>query len=159
MAAYFHVSNDYYKTVQYNPEIIQQLHEANTNVVSGEIVFKGGTQVSQFASRALNNFFSYEAAYHQLILDIMVQQVASTNLVLHNSPVKKIFVDGGFSKNAVYMNLLCAAFPGKEVYAASIAQATSLGAALAMHQHWNRLPIRSDLIQLRYYADTQPLSL
>ena len=32
---------------------------------------------SQFGSRALSSFANYEEAYHQLIADIMVQQVRS----------------------------------------------------------------------------------
>jgi sugar (pentulose or hexulose) kinase len=60
------------------------------------------------------------------MLDIMTQQLISTE-VLHNYPVKRVFVDGGFSKNPIFMNLLAAAFPELEVFAASMAQASSLG--------------------------------
>jgi sugar (pentulose or hexulose) kinase len=42
----------------------------------------------------------------------MVQQQFSTSMVLQGSSIKRIFVDGGFSKNAVYMNLLAIFFPG-----------------------------------------------
>ncbi len=73
---------------------------------------------------------------------------------MKGTKVNRIFVDGGFSKNPVYMNLLALAFPEIEVYAASVAQATSMGAALAIHQHWNghnRFPLI--LIDLKYYAD------
>ncbi|HEY1193816.1 MAG TPA: carbohydrate kinase, partial [Flavobacterium sp.] len=61
------------------------------------------------------------------------------------------FVDGGFSKNSIYMNLLAEAFPDVEVYAASMAQASALGAALAIHQNWNPKPIQNDLIDLKFY--------
>ena len=47
-------------------------------------------------------------AYHHLIYDLVKQQAASSNMVLNDTPVKRIFVDGGFSKNSVYMNLLAA---------------------------------------------------
>ncbi len=96
-----------------------------------------------------------EEAYHQLLLDIIRQQVGSTNLVLNGSPVKRLFVDGGFSRNAVYMNLLAMAFPQLEVYAASMAQATALGAALAIHKSWNKKRLPNTLIKLQYYAATQ----
>ncbi len=86
---------------------------------------------SSFGERDLANYVSYEEAYHQLIADLINQQSASTWLILKDSPVKRIFVDGGFSKNHVYMHLLAAAFPEIEVYAASVAQATAMGAALA----------------------------
>ena len=52
------------------------------------------------------------------------------------------------------MNLLAAAFPHTEVYAASVPQATALGAALAIHESWNNHPLPNDLIQLNRYANT-----
>ncbi|HRQ50911.1 MAG TPA: FGGY-family carbohydrate kinase, partial [Agriterribacter sp.] len=75
----------------------------------------------------------------------------ATGLVLKGTDVKRIFVDGGFGKNRLYMHLLAEAFPGIEVYAASIAQATALGAALAIHPHWNSKPVPADTIKLMYY--------
>jgi sugar (pentulose or hexulose) kinase len=91
-------------------------------------------------------------AYYQLISDIVQQQKISTGYVLKDTPVKRIFVDGGFGKNSVFMHLLAAAFPNLEVYAASMTQATALGTALAIHKHWNSKPIPKDLIELKYYS-------
>jgi sugar (pentulose or hexulose) kinase len=84
--------------------------------------------------------------------DLMEQQVASLNLVLRNSPVKKIFVDGGFSRNPLYMHLLANAFPTHEVYAASVAQASAMGAALAVHAAWNKRNPSAELVDLKAYA-------
>ena len=67
------------------------------------------------------------------MLDIIAQQYFSTSLVLEGTKVRRIFVDGGFSKNLVYMNLLALVFPDIEVFAASMAQATAIGAALAIN--------------------------
>jgi sugar (pentulose or hexulose) kinase len=64
-------------------------------------------------------------------------------------------VDGGFSKNPIYMYLLAEAFPKIEVYAASVPQASALGAALAIHQHWNTKKLPSDIIDLKLYSVTQ----
>ena len=98
---------------------------------------------------------TYEEAYHQLMLDIMKGQIKSTRLILEGSDVKRIFVDGGFSKNPIYMNLLAKAFPEIEVYAAFVAQATALGAALAIHKYWNKKPVPSNIIELMYYHVTE----
>jgi len=114
--------------------------------------FKGGTEASVFTNRNLATFASFEVAYHQLMIDIVWQQTISTQLVLSNTLVQRIFVDGGFSKNAVFMNLLASSFPDIEVYGASIAQASALGAGLAIHKHWNTHPIPGDLIEIKYYA-------
>jgi sugar (pentulose or hexulose) kinase len=98
------------------------------------------------------DFATFEEAYHRLLLDIMEKQVASVQLVLHDTGVRRIFVDGGFGKNQVYMHLLAEAFPDIEVFAASIPQATAMGAALAIHSHWNSRPLPGDIIELKYYA-------
>lgn len=81
-----------------------------------------------------------------------MQQQASSRLVIADNQVKRIFVDGGFSKNTIYMNMLAMMFPGLEVFAASMAQATAIGTALAIHHCWNKKPVPNDLIELKYYA-------
>jgi L-fuculokinase len=50
------------------------------------------------------------------------------------------------------MYLLAESFPGMEVYAASVPQASALGAALAIHSHWNKLSLPADLIELKLYS-------
>lgn len=109
-------------------------------------------QVTAFPSRDITSFKTYFEGYHQLIADIVHRQVISTRLVLEGSrEVKRIFVDGGFGKNPVYMHMLADAFPGIEVYAASVAQATSMGAALSIHDHWNTKDMPASIIDLMYY--------
>jgi len=88
----------------------------------------------------------------------MEQQVCSTNLIIQGTPVGRIFVDGGFGSNAVFMHMLADAFAGVEVYAASMPQASALGAALVLHPHWNSKNVPSDLIELKLYSATQKTS-
>jgi sugar (pentulose or hexulose) kinase len=105
-----------------------------------------------FHKRNLSEFKTDIEAYHQLVIDIIGMQFLSTSLVIDGPAVKRIFVDGGFSNNSVFMNLLANAFPEMEVFAGSMAQATSVGAALAIHQEWNSKPIPNDIIRLKYYS-------
>ena len=163
LADYFQTNLTYYQTVAFDSAIIQRLRTQHIDS-NFQNVKAPPLQESLFGHRDLASFGTYEDAYHQLILDIIAQQLISTNLVLSNSParhnvVKRIFVDGGFSKNSIYMNLLAAAFPDLEVFAASVAQATALGAALAIHHHWNNQPIPSDCIALKYYAPLKQMAL
>jgi len=134
-----------YRNIEFNPEMVSLLQK------NGFLETEKNAK-NQFFERDLSSFSNDEEAYHQLMLDIIRQQVQSTQLVLNGSPVKRLFVDGGFSRNAVYMNLLAMAFPQLEVYAASMAQATALGAALAIHKSWNKKPLPNTLIKLQYYS-------
>jgi len=112
-----------------------------------------------FGERNLSAFNNATEAYHQLVRDLIKAQVSSTLLVLKNTLAKRIFVDGGFSKNSIFMHLLAASFPDMEVFAASMAQASAVGAALVLHQTWNTKPIPNDIIELKYYSPTQKNSL
>ena len=115
---------------------------------------KGSASIGkkQFAPLFIDLFENYEEAYHQLMINIIERQVLSTKMILQNTEVKRIFIDGGFSKNSIYMNLIAQAFPQIEVFAASMAQATAMGAALAIHHKWNSHPIPGDMIELKMYA-------
>lgn len=151
LAEYYQTPVNYYQQVAFDPAIFARLL-AEASQQERPVSRTGLLQASRFAERSLNNFTSYEIAYHRLLMDIMEQQQFSSSLVIDGTPVKRIFVDGGFSRNTVYMHLLAAAFPQMEVYAASVAQATAIGAALAIHRHWNTQPLPADLVEMRHYS-------
>ncbi len=114
-------------------------------------------ELSAFSSIDLSHFNDYTEAYHVFMMHLVKAQIKATSLVLQNKGVQRIFVDGGFSRNVIYMTLLAQAFPNSEVFGASMAQATALGAALVIHDHWNTQAMPNDIIELRYFrAKQQP---
>ncbi len=156
LAEHFNKPLDYYSTVTADTELLQKTKQGKEKLRKNDQT----AMVSQsaFAKRDLKDFKSYEEAYHQLIADIILQQTRSTNIVLKGTRVKKIFVDGGFGNNSIYMQLLALAFPEIEIYAASVAQATSMGAALAIHKEWNPLPVPAGMVNLKQYKVGDPLN-
>jgi len=138
LAAHFNMPPDYYM------EIKPDLNLLTTFLTMNDVV--------EFSVINFDVFSSYEQAYQLLMYDIVQQQKQSSSLVLKGKAVNQIFVDGGFSKNQLYMHWLANAFPGIEVYAATVAQASATGAAMAIHQHWNTLAMPDDIIKLKRYA-------
>ncbi|MDQ6609268.1 MAG: FGGY family carbohydrate kinase [Bacteroidota bacterium] len=141
IAAHFNLSPFFYRDVDFDPETVSHLKERNSKQKDPE-----------FLSSDLTDFSTAKEAYHGLMMNIMEKQVASTNLVLNGSDIKRIFVDGGFSNNPLFMNLLAASYPQMEIYSASMSQATALGAALALHGSWPKKPLPNDIIHLHYYG-------
>ena len=80
---------------------------------------------------------AYETAYHALIENIVADQVKSSQIILQQNKVSRIYVDGGFSNNQLFMQLLAKAFPEQAVYAASVPQAGAIGAALQISADWS----------------------
>jgi sugar (pentulose or hexulose) kinase len=155
LADFFNQNPLHYRSIGYNPEIITALKN-NENTALKNKPAKALLKESIFQQRDLSSFSSYEVAYHQLMTDIVTQQFASTQLVLQGTAVKRIFVDGGFSKNVIYMNLLASVFPEIEVFAASMAQATAAGTALCIHSAWNKKSLPNDIIELKYFSTNHP---
>ena len=157
LAEHFKKPLTYYTTIEVDTELLKKQKHAIKNL---QLMNEGSEHArSAFGKRKLADYKTYEEAYHQFIVDIVTQQVRSTNLVLRGPGVKRIFVDGGFSKNPIYMYLMAEAFPNIEVYAASVAQASALGAALVIHQHWNNKPLPSNIIDMKLYSVTHQTSI
>lgn len=150
IAAYFNQDVLKYRNLEYDAEMISDL-EPWSNVKIRKADFK----LLPFAQRELSDFANDIDAYYHLMTDIVNQQKISTDFVLKGTKAKRIFVDGGFSKNSVFMHLLAIAFQGIEVFAASMAQATAAGAALAIHKAWNTRVLPNDIIELKYYSVIQ----
>jgi L-fuculokinase len=158
LASHFNVAPDQYKNIAFDPVLVAGL-SAGRGRAAGMVSKTAMVQESQFGGRSLSAFENYETAYHQLMLDLMAQQVTSSRLVLNNCPVKRIFVDGGFSRNPIYMHLLACAFPEHEIYAATVAQASALGAALAVHGSWNKKNASNELVELKLYNATPAIAI
>jgi sugar (pentulose or hexulose) kinase len=118
LSVQFHKDEKYFKQIQFNP-----------------------------AFQSQDSIYSFEEAYHQLIYDLIQQQKESTDLIMQDN-IKNIYVDGGFSKNTIFMNMLAEAYPSCNVFSADLHEASSLGAALAIHDDWNSKSMPGQLITL-----------
>jgi sugar (pentulose or hexulose) kinase len=147
LSAHFNVPADYWKNQLFRQEIYNRICEEKMQTVS-----QAGLHHSAFVQRDLSGFADYETAYHQLIADFVQQQVFALKLVIPAKKPSRIFVDGGFARNDLFMKMLALAFPGMDIYAASVSQATALGAALAVHSSWNDNRMPEQLIALKKYS-------
>lgn len=145
IASHFNQKRERYFSIPFNPDSLERID------LSFDINADPRTAIKEprFASRDLSTFSSDVDAYHQLVFDLVVQQYLSTQFILRGSAVRKIFVDGGFGNNTVYMNLLASIFSEMEVYASSVPQATAIGAALAIHDAWNAKDIPANIVELK----------
>jgi L-fuculokinase len=151
LADRFNVDPDYHVALVFDRKL-------STTLTNGNSPFQSnikGLQHSGFDNRDVSQFHSFEEAYHQLVYDIVQLQILSTGLVLNGTKTDTVFVDGGFSNNPIYMNLLSANLPGCKIYSTSMSQTSALGAALAIHNHWNKRPIPGEIVGPRLFNQWQ----
>jgi len=80
----------------------------------------------------LNQFDTFEEAYHQLMIELMELQIDTINKAIGNSKIKKIFIDGGFTDNDVFMKLMSHHFSSFKVLSTHSPLGSALGAAMVI---------------------------
>lgn len=146
IATHFNLQPVFYQSIQWDPQYMVQAAKPE----AGKYNVKALTDdCNVFRDCPLGSFSSATEAYYYLIGLLVHLQRESVRRVVHDTSIKKIFVDGGFSHNPVFMHLLASAIPEFDVYAASVPQASAIGAALAIHAQWNKRELPENLVQLR----------
>lgn len=82
--------------------------------------------------QTLINFDNFESAYHQLMVELVLLQVKNVQIAASGDDIKNIYVDGGFSDNEVYINLLSYYFKDTELHTTDSSLGSALGAALVL---------------------------
>jgi sugar (pentulose or hexulose) kinase len=80
----------------------------------------------------LASFSSYEKAYHQLIFGLARMQVASLMLAKGATATKKVYIDGGFVHNKVFIRFLNALLEGYDLEFSDFPLGSAYGAALML---------------------------
>ncbi|MEO9477903.1 MAG: FGGY family carbohydrate kinase [Cyclobacteriaceae bacterium] len=78
-------------------------------------------------------FDSYEDALLNLFDELTDLQIASLQLAIGQSDIKKVYLDGGISSSEVFVKLLSKKLPDLEIYSAPLALGSALGAGLLVH--------------------------
>ncbi len=86
----------------------------------------------QPAATQLNTFDSFEEAYHQLLIELVELQIEAAQRAIGHTPIQKIYIDGGFANNAIYVELLSAYFQGKKMRITQSPLGSALGAAMVI---------------------------
>ncbi|MCE2849135.1 MAG: carbohydrate kinase [Chitinophagaceae bacterium] len=141
IASHYAIPADFYKSIRFDQGLSALVRE---RMLSKDF--------SSFEAVDLMELASPDLAYNILIAVLVKKQIESIDLILKHQDAENIFVDGGFSKNHVFMSMLASHYNDKKVYAAEVAQATALGAALAINDAWNPNTVGDNLINLKLYS-------
>ncbi len=149
IADHFAKKLDFYKTIAFDKKLIKELTQ---NTAQSHLTD------CQFANTNLTTFSNAKEAYHTLVAELVAMQIQSTKwVILKEKAPKNIYVDGGFSKNPIFMTLLANYYHNSSVFAAEVSQASALGAALVIHEQWNSQlqPAKDQIIKLKAYLPMQ----
>ena len=80
----------------------------------------------------LNQFKNFEEAYHHLMWELVKLQIDAVNLAIGNTPVQKIYIDGGFADNRVFVQMIAHYFKQVKLRTTQSPLGSALGAAMVI---------------------------
>jgi sugar (pentulose or hexulose) kinase len=133
----FNTDARYYKNVELNRSFLRAI-EAGTvrNLYYPETIENKSLVDDVFPAQQWDpsRCSSYDEAYHHVMWGLVRLQVASIRLALGSSPIRKIFVDGGFVDNTIYLLLLKHFLPDYDIEPSHSPLGSAYGAAVVVNE-------------------------
>jgi L-fuculokinase len=133
IAAFFKVSDNFNKELKFDEDIFWKMfkdikHKFYPACMTGTGPFPKASE----REWDISVFDNAMEAYHSLLVHLVSMLKVSIQLI--DVPrVKTFFVDGGFARNPVFMNVLAYSLYRKKVVASYLPQSTALGAFIHLH--------------------------
>lgn len=127
LAGHYGVPREYHKMIRFDSKIYFEISE------NFQYMFKWkGIQSENMPKRTMLLYDTYKYAYHQLMLELVLLQVESIRTVGQNEGIEQLFIDGGFSDNEVYIELLSHYLKDMDVNTTDSSLGSALGAAICV---------------------------
>ena len=127
LSAHFNVQEDYHRKVKFDQDTF---FEINKDFVH---MFKWASITSENMPEETNITYNrFEHAYHQLMLELVLLQVKSIRSAIGDEKIERIYIDGGFSDNEVYIQLLSQSLDNMKLSTTDSSLGSALGAAIVI---------------------------
>lgn len=127
LSKHFSVQADYHKKVKFNYETFFDIIKDFEYCFHWDsITDENMPEKTQFA------YDKFEHAYHHLMIELVLLQIESIKIVTGGDTIDKLYIDGGFSDNDVYIKLVSHYLRNMEVRTTDSSLGSALGAAIAI---------------------------
>lgn len=129
LATHFKQPLDLHKTIRPNTELLKQLDNLPKRVFKWEGIPNLEDSPTKTDLRQLKTF---ELAYHKLMQELVQLQLKAIHLAKGASPIKQIFIDGGFIENELFIHFLSKGLPNTLFVTTQTPLGSAIGAAIVM---------------------------
>jgi len=127
LAERYGVAPDYHKSVTFNEEAYYEITKEFEHLFKWEsIANEDGKKETKLP------YDNFEDAYHHLMIELVKLQVHSIKIAKGSDDISKLYVDGGFSDNDVYIKLLSHYMRNMVLRTTDASLGSALGAAISI---------------------------
>jgi len=123
----FGVSDDHHRNVKFNYDTYFEITQDFKHCYKWESIID-----EDMPEKTQISYHKYEHAYHQLMIELVLIQIKWIKEAIGNDHIARIYVDGGFSNNDIYIKLLSHYFRDKKLSTTDASLGSALGAAISI---------------------------
>ncbi|MDO7173339.1 FGGY-family carbohydrate kinase [Mariniflexile sp. AS56] len=124
---HFGVSDDYHRHVKFDYDTYAEINKNFKHMFKWESLTD-----SDMPSQTSFPYSKFEDAYHQLMTELVLLQIKSIQDVIGDDAIKRLYIDGGFSDNDLYVKLLSHYFRNMKLRTTDSSLGSALGAAICI---------------------------
>ena len=83
----------------------------------------------------LSHFTTFESAYYQMVWELSTYQIKAIKIATEGKEFHRMYIDGGFSKNKIFIHSLKIQLPATEIIVSEFSSGASIGAAMQVKGH------------------------
>lgn len=129
IAGHFQMDLQELKTINFDSELFKGIETKQQNLFPLPSL---PYHRSQPAEISWTTFSSPAHAYHQLIWELVLEQVTALWRAAGSTRIEEVFLDGGFTDNPLFKGLLAKALHPLPLWSANLAAGSALGAAMVI---------------------------
>ena len=124
---HFGVEDDYHRNVKFDYDTYSKIMEDFKCMYKWESLFD-----ETMPKETTIPYATFEEAYHQLMTELVLLQIKSIKNVIGTDKIKRLYIDGGFSDNDLYVKLISHYFRDKKLRTTDASLGSALGAAICI---------------------------
>lgn len=113
--------------------LFKKADEIPSPLFYGESILHPNNEITGLSGMELSWFECFEESYHYLIKELVDLQVEKIRLVLNDNKLKKIFLDGGFVDNDIFINILMEKLLDFQIIPSEIPLGSAIGVSMAVN--------------------------
>lgn len=130
LSTFFNKPDNYYQDLLFDPELYSIVNQRFKPVFKWVSLPTDTREACGFKN---HEFTSFEEAYHHLVRELVIVQCEKLNSITDQGNFSKLYIDGGFSNNDIFISILKKELLGVQIKKKKLASGSAFGAALVLY--------------------------
>ncbi|MEB2784410.1 FGGY-family carbohydrate kinase [Algoriphagus persicinus] len=127
---YFQMPLGTYKKLKFNATLYEKVKDHSSKHIHFHYLKPEDYGFDQAEENDWSLYSEFNEAYYTFIHELTDLQTAAIKLVLDNAPVGRLFIDGGFNANDIFVEMLRKKLPELKIIPSDFPNGSALGAAM-----------------------------